>query len=578
MTAKKFLRRGGLVLAASIGLALAGCSSCSGTPEGADPALPTPPTDGGLVAEDGPGLGPDDGARPEPPVEAALGVDVDISAYPMLDDVQLGQLRWVLNLFNQPLDDFRNFETDVQGQLGMAAYRYSIAFGVYYLAYLQYHKLPAWSEAIQPAIDRAIQKILQRPVWEYWATESRGVPMVEPNLNRPYPESHDPVGDKNVMYSGHLGHMINLYETLYRDSKWDGPGSLVFQWTDTEKYVYDNRTLEQVMYQQMRNNLYHGICCEPNEVFSQCNQHPILSFFLFDSIHGTHLAEVSSEFLAFMLEKQMFDPVTHEVVSVYLVKQDKTVTQDDPTVGNLLDPLASAATQLGFLSLNLAAADGWTGSFMHAWQPALIEPHYPFWKNNHVVQGSDGRLLLKDESTAEAVGRGLSFGFFALLASELGDLELRDRIIEQADNKYQPQWRDGMFYYSSDLTNLWGTTSVSDKLLALARLGVKDGLLALHAKPMGDSHFAAPMLAGVDLSQWLVRRAFWDETQRLLAITVQPTTPRNQSAGIEIRQLNPSQRYMLIVDGSDPEPHEGSTSLPLTLGLDKSHDLIVAAR
>ncbi|MFA6035299.1 MAG: hypothetical protein WC889_20550, partial [Myxococcota bacterium] len=217
---------------------------------------------------------------------------VNPSDYPAIDDIELGQLRWMLKLGAQPVDDFANFDSENQG--GLSAYRYAIAFGVYFLAAEQYHKLPAWTDAIRPAMDTLSRKLLEKKVWEYWAQTSRGIPNLEPTMDQPYPESHDPVGEKNIMYSGHVGQVINLFQMLYRDKKWDLPGSITYRWDDSESHIYDNASLIEVMRAQMQDNTWHGICCEPNAIFPECNQHPVLAFLLYDKTHGTKVYDGAS--------------------------------------------------------------------------------------------------------------------------------------------------------------------------------------------------------------------------------------------------------------------------------------------
>ena len=61
--------------------------------------------------------------------------------------------------------------------------------------------------------------------------------------------------------------MIGLYEMLYRDFKWDKPGYITFSWDENEKYVYDFNSLIKVIHDQMKDNPWHSIACEPNMVF-----------------------------------------------------------------------------------------------------------------------------------------------------------------------------------------------------------------------------------------------------------------------------------------------------------------------
>jgi hypothetical protein len=486
---------------------------------------------------------------------------IDPNQYPGISDKEMGQLRWVLNIANQPLDEFRGLEGRNQDDL--TSYRYAIAFGAYFLALEQYHKLPAWSEAIQPAFDRLIQRMTRKPVWEYWAQTSRGVPQLEPGRDRPYPEARDPVAHWNIMYSGHVAHMVNLYEMLYRDFKWDAAGSIVFAWSDTERCVYGNQSLVKALHDQMSGNPYHAISCEPNAVFPECNQHPVLSFILYDHTHGTRLSEVKSLFMDFFLRKRMVDPDTHHTALLYLVKQDRTVSQVENPFGNALAPRPP--------SPDSPTANGWTGTFMHAWRPDDIERLYPFWKRAAVIEKDDDTAELREESWEPLV----RYGFFAMLAGEMGDTSTRDKLLNHADKEFAPVWQDRTFHYPYNPSG--GCTNLSDKLFAFARANPPNGLWTMHNKPFDESHFAEPRLSGVDFPNVLVRRAIYDAQEKALVVSVEPGARKAGTTRFEVRQLDPSRSYVSLVDGKKIGTHKGQATVVLEVGLDEPHDLVLVA-
>ena len=143
----------------------------------------------------------------------ATAAVINPNAYPAVTAEEWGQLRWMLKLADQDIPDFTNFQS--VDEQGVSASRYSLAFGAYFLAAEQYHKFPAWQETIKNAFDRINQKMIDKQVWGYWANESKGITKFEPKMDRPYAENKDPVSLGNIMYSGHLGQMINLYQMLY---------------------------------------------------------------------------------------------------------------------------------------------------------------------------------------------------------------------------------------------------------------------------------------------------------------------------------------------------------------------------
>jgi hypothetical protein len=240
---------------------------------------------------------------------SAGAATINPNSYPAADEKELGQLLWELKLADQDIADFSNFQfVDEQG---VSASRYSIAFSAYFLAAEQYHKFPAWRDTIQSAFDRINRKMLDKKVWEYWANESRGITKFEPNMDRPYPENRDPVSHGNIMYSGHLGHMINLYQMLYNDPKWDQPCSIAFKWDDGTQFVYNNQSLQETMFLQLISNPVPGIECERNAIFPVCNLHPMLSWMLYDQMHRTRYFDAAHPLFDSFFVSNFVDPKTH---------------------------------------------------------------------------------------------------------------------------------------------------------------------------------------------------------------------------------------------------------------------------
>jgi hypothetical protein len=493
---------------------------------------------------------------------------IDPDAYPEIGDQEMGHLRWMLSIADQEIGDFSNMETGAQA--GMAAYRYQLAFMTYFLALEQYHKLPACPEIIQPRMDRFIEKMVQKPVWEFWAETSRGIPPFEPLLNRPYPEVRDPLVKWNIMYSGHLGHMIGLYEMLYRDFKWDQPGSIVFQWDENEKYVYDNHSLQKVMHDQMKTKPF-CIPCEPNACFPECNQHPVLSFMLYDYTHDTDLSAVREQFMNFFLEKKMINPNNHEAAAFYLVKQDLTTSLRNPRFGNAMDLMTYPILIAGPLSVKSASADGWTGAFMHAWQPEYIERHYPYQKERHFKEMKDGSARLPQD----IFSRPTRYGFFAILTSEVGDLDARDKLLAYSDRMYEPVMKDGTFHYPTDKSKK--CHALTGKLLAIARANPKDGLWTMHNRPFDDSHFREPMVTGVDFPNVVLRRAIYDADKKALIVTTEPGMKKGGMTNIKVSRLDSDNTYRLLVDGKKVKTYRAREEALLQVALDGRHDIVLIA-
>ncbi len=508
---------------------------------------------------------------------------IDPASYQQIGTDEMGLLRWYLSIGDDDISDFSKIPSYDDKQTEGSSYRYSLAFMTYFLILEQYHKLPACSEIIKPRIDRLIQKMLDRQVWTYWANTSQGVELLEPKMNKPYPEQHDPVADQNIMYSGHLGMMIASYEMLYRDMKWSQPGSIVFNWSDTEKYIYDNYSLQKVMYDQMLNNSYHGIECEPNAVFPECNQHPIISFMLYDYVHKTNLADVRNLFLDFFLKRMMINPVSHEVCVNYLVKQNIVVSQENPNFGNLASIYTIPEVLAGKLILHAAAADGWTGTFMHAWQPDFIERHYPYQKKLHVIEPDS--LTAQLDGKKEQATNQLATPYFAMLAAEVGDTDTRDKLIAWCKDFYKPTWDNGMLHYpakepvnvntSGEFTPYSNATTGS--LIAFAMANSKYGVWSLVNKPFTDQNFLAPKVSGLDFPNILLKRAVYDFEKEALILTTVGGTDQSGSTSINVTQLDPGRTWELFVDGVSQNKYTGVSSITIDVSLSAQHDITLIA-
>ncbi|HEY9161210.1 MAG TPA: hypothetical protein VIS94_09000 [Desulfomonilia bacterium] len=508
--------------------------------------------------------------------------NVDPASYLQIGNDEMGMFRWYLTMCDDPLDDFSKIESWDKDQYFISSYRYSIAFITYMLALEQYHKLNAWREYIKPRMDRLIQKMLMKQVWQYWAMRSKGVSFLEPLLNTPYPEERDPVGHKNIMYSAHLGQMIGLYEMLYRDLKWDEPGSIVFKWSETEQYVYDNNSLQKVMYDQMMYNQHQSIECEPNAVFSECNEHPILSFMLYDHVHGTNLAEARKRFLDFFLEKNFINPITHETAVLYLVKQKTMITQEFCSFGNGLSLVSVPMAWLGLINANASISNGWNGAFMHGWEPALIERHYPYQKKRHVVEPDSNTAHLKIEMITDQIATPL----FAMLAGEVGDTATRDKLIAWCKDFYKPTWDDGMLHYpvgKDTYVNLlrmaWTPwpQAFTGVLVAFTAANPPSGIWKLHNKPFIQRDFESPQVTEVDFPNVLLTRAVYDFEKEALVMSTVGGALHSGSTSFNVTQLDNNRKWKLFLDGILQNEYIGVRSVSINVPLDAQHDIVLVA-
>ncbi len=446
-----------------------------------------------------------------------------------LSDDELGHLVNFARLTNQPLDDWSGWEA--HDQEAMESYRYQMAFMAYALALQQYHSVPAWREVHRATLDRLIERMLQKPVWEFWAVVSKTRRQYDPDWEGPQPSQHDPVGKKNIMYSGHLVHMAALYEMFYRDRKWSQPGAFEFRWDANESYKYDLQSLLKVIRAEMLaprekgGACVAGVECEPNLIFPECNQHPLMAFQLNDALNGTmYYPEARKKLGGFFDCAPMYDPSTGSVANCWRVKQAKVIN---------LPGMPSAS------------ADGWTGAFTYSWNPELVRANYEKQKARNIKREPNGDLRIAFDPMFE-----LGLGFFALLARELGDEATAQELFAHAEKKYAPIREKGSLHYpvsTKDPKNKVSNTL--DRVIALARSNRTEGLTRLHQKPWGDSEFDYPLVEGVDFPRVLVSEARWIADRKTLVIEMLPGYEAPKSAAFRITGLKSGDGWSLLQNG-----------------------------
>lgn len=446
-----------------------------------------------------------------------------------MSDDELAHLVHFVKLTNQDLNDWSGWEA--HDQENMESYRYQIAFMAYALSLQQYLSVPAWREVHKATADRLMERMLQKPVWEFWAEVSKTRKDYDPDWEGPQPSKHDPVGEKNIMYSGHIVHMGALYEMLYRDHKWSQPGAITFHWDENEKYEYDLQKLMGVIHKEMlsprekETGCVAGVECEPNLIFPECNQHPLLAFQLNDHVHRTKMYDPAREKLAHFFDCSiMYDPVTKSVANAWRIKQGKLIRVP---------------------GMPSASADGWTGAFMVSWNPDLVRGAYENQKANNIRRNADGTLRIAFDPLFE-----LGLGFFALLAVELGDMETARELFAHADTFCEPVRENGALHYPYRMkVAVNKMSSTHDRVIGMARSNRPGGLTAIHEQPWGDEAFAHPLVEGIDFPRVLVSEARWLSDNETLVVEVLPGHDAPAETSFRIAGVKAGEKWSLTHDG-----------------------------
>ncbi|MFE3105608.1 linalool dehydratase/isomerase domain-containing protein [Nocardia tengchongensis] len=140
-----------------------------------------------------------------------------------------------------------------------------------------YTRTPAFTGYLAEAQRNAIEKMLDRRVWGYWALE---------NLWGNLRWNPDPADRENIMLTGYLGQMVGMYETL-NDDRFSAPDALSFRWNDRRVYPNSFGTIAESVHRNMIAGDYTLYPCEPNWIYTVCNTFGLNTLLTHDRLHGT---------------------------------------------------------------------------------------------------------------------------------------------------------------------------------------------------------------------------------------------------------------------------------------------------
>lgn len=401
-----------------------------------------------------------------PALEAGLPV-VESSA----DD--LARLRFGLDMALQPIDSFEGF-THLD-QYREAALRYQLNALSYGLSMAQLTRTPAFGGYLAEAQRNAIEKMLQRKVWGYWAKENAwGNLQWDP----------EPVeNSQNIMLTGFYGLQLGMYETL-NDDRYSQPGGLPFRWSENRTYEHSYGSLAASIHRNMKASDYTLFPCEPNWIYTVCNTFGLNTLVSHDRLHGTSYAAEVLPHLRAGYESEFIRPD-----------------------GKLL---GVRAEHLG-LTWNFWAnpsVQTTTTFWMHAGLPEIA--HRTWWLLKKDIEIRDGHLVLPKFATKGLdpgnylLGRDTFSQTVTMMASrEIGDEEYAQAAQRTIDDREPVEDRDGVrrLKDASGLANLYG---------ALGRFGRHNGLRDLVAHGTPAVWRTGPRLAECAYPDVLVAKAVTD--------------------------------------------------------------------
>jgi hypothetical protein len=493
-------------------------------------------------------------------VPAIAAGPVDPVDYPRLSATQLSVVRDLVDRSQLPLADWP------RSQFGYGPFAdsqnpshsdliYQMRADATALAQAQYDKLPAYRELLQRSQDQLIQKMLDPAAWGSWYELSRwedGITFAQGGGQvKPWA---DPFLKHNIMYSGNLFQMLGYYGMLYRDRKYEAPGSLTYVWDratarqvdadydgEPQVFRYDFKRIGQALRRQYQEGDYVGIACQPKYAFTLCNEVPILAYRHYDLLLGTRYApEVQSKFM----KGVRWDPRTQRFM-IFVNQQTKEPFFVSPEKQLAGDPIGGMY-------------------WHHPINKALVQKSYEYHR--------DIALQFYLGNVRDAIrDSGIGFGFFANYAAELGDLDSRNKMLAYADvnfaavgkdqvrrctinevplveaprEKHFEQWQSDGEKFGKRI--VFGAHGCS--LMAMALLNEGGSQWRLYNRPWTAAHFAQPFISGVEYPRTLVDQAVFDARKDALVVGLLPGRANAGVVTVDVNQLDVRKSYVVEVDG-----------------------------
>jgi len=447
------------------------------------------------------------------------------------DDLELQ--RYLLDLALQPIDRFDGFAHIEQYLL--SALRYQLNYTCYALALAQYNYAPAFTGYLTEAQANTIEKMRDKRVWGYWAHEC----LVGYQRWNP-----DPIVFANVMYTGFLGVMIGLFETL-NDSRFSEPGAFSLRWNEDTEYVYDFSALCEAIVHNMDISAHGPLYpCEPRLIYPMCNAFSLSALIMHDRLHGTDFSADRTEQMARAYR-------THR----YLRRDNRFMAARGP---------------LKFFMGPSVGNDGVMSYWLNFAMPEQAGKTWSNLRENLVrITDDDVRIEATSWETIDpgnySRGTGMSRVSVMAAAKEHGDPELADALEASLDKRYPTARSNGARAYTG--ISSWG--NAGHVMARFTRAGSMRHLLAGEVPAQWKT---GPVLAQAAYPDVLVARAVTDG--RALDLVLRPGDGGGRTV-LGVDRMAPRHDYVVIGGVDETVTADDDGCAMVTVDLDDRSEVAV---
>ena len=323
---------------------------------------------------------------------------------------QMAGLRFLLDRALQPVDRFDGFEH--RDPFQTAALRYQVNFIAYALSLVQMNYLPALGGYLTEAQRRLKAKQENPKIWRYWQAEN-----IWGNLAL----DRDPVARDNIMYSGFVATQMMM---ALKTAPHPNPEFMNTLSGEDRGYGfrYDRAALIQTLNNQYEDAPFGLLPCEPNWIYPLCNFITASAMAAYDTQFGTaHWAGVKDNFRR-LCEQEFMGVDGH-----FIAFRSSYTGMASPQVGGLVMKTFPCFF-LNALFPDMARRQWWlTRKFLQ--NRSLRKACWPVDVGNYHYS------------------RAAAYGASALAAAEMGDEDLRLRLLALMAADCDPVQKDGRFYY-----------------------------------------------------------------------------------------------------------------------------------
>ena len=182
------------------------------------------------------------------------------------------------------------------------------------------------------------------------------------------------------MYSGHVAHIMTLYEAFSNDYSLSSKGWEFYnsQYKKLGKLpsYYTLKKLIEIINNQSKKSPISAFPCEPSIIYTACNQHPVIASKLYDKIHNTNYSSIGNHLKFF---NWIRENGTHKKIlglEYFSLEDSYYIGATQENLEKLFNIYPNLREKFRHIIKNrdgLVGLDGWVNQWLEIWRPNTKE-------------------------------------------------------------------------------------------------------------------------------------------------------------------------------------------------------------